>query len=231
VRARLFIFLFVVLLPLRANPPAWLQLSAEDFFARPEVNARIDPVALDRGLLAAAIFHQTNRQRRQLGLPLFRPLAKAAEAADTQANWAAVMGRSDHRNPIPNLEWPIDRARAVGLDPSLIGENLATTPIYDIGNATEVAIKRQGTRSVYLNPLTGAEAPVHTYASFAAYVVARWMESPGHRANIVKPEYDYLGCGARPTKGVNGADLLCSAQVFITLRETGSEEIKVKPRR
>lgn len=213
------------------EPVNWLQMPTEDFFHRPEVNARIDPVALDRGLLAAAIFHQTNRQRHALGLPLFRWLPKAAEAADTQANWAAVVGRSDHRNPIPNLEWPIDRAHAVGLDPTMVGENLATTPIYDIGSATELAIKRDGTRNIYFNPLTGAEAPVHTYASFAAYVVTRWMESPGHRANIVKPEHDYLGCSARPTKGVNGADLLCSAQLFITLRQTSPEDVKVKPRR
>lgn len=206
-------------------------MTADDFFSRPEANAQIDPVTLDRALLSAAIFHQTNRQRRQLGLSLFRPLAKAAQAADTQANWAAVMGRSDHRNPIPNLEWPIDRVRATGLDPTMVGENLATSPIYDIGSATEVAIRREGTRNTYFNPLTGAEAPVHTYASFAAYVVARWMESPGHRANIVNPAHDYLGCAARPTKGVNGADLLCTAQVFVTLRATNAEEVKVKPRR
>ena len=37
-----------------------------------------------------------------------------------------------------------------------------------------------------------------TYWSLASLLVEGWMNSSGHRRNILNPEYKYLGCGAWP---------------------------------
>ncbi|RPF26296.1 CAP domain-containing protein [Georgenia muralis] len=46
----------------------------------------------------------------------------------------------------------------------------------------------------------------------AAEVVAAWMDSPGHRNNIVDPDMTALGIGCVP----DGTELLCS-QIFLRL--------------
>lgn len=46
----------------------------------------------------------------------------------------------------------------------------------------------------------------------AAEVVAAWMDSPGHRNNIVDPDMTALGIGCVP----DGAELLCS-QIYLSL--------------
>lgn len=224
-RAGLVILLLAAVSLLRAETVDWLRLPPEQFFRRAELNARIDLAVFDRSLLSAAIFHETNRQRRQLGLPLFRPLPQAVEAADLQANWNSVAARADHKNPIPGLESVMDRVRHTGLYPAKVAENLAMTPLYDVGDSTEIGIRHDGVRTIYVSPVTGEPLSVHTYASFATSVVLRWMNSPGHRANIVDPAHQYIGCSVRPTKGVSGADLLCSAQVFVTLREADAKKV------
>ena len=37
--------------------------------------------------------------------------------------------------------------------------------------------------------------PIHTYASLAAEVVARWLASPAHGAALLSPEHGRAGAG------------------------------------
>ena len=37
--------------------------------------------------------------------------------------------------------------------------------------------------------------PIHTYASLAREVVARWLASPKHRASLLSKSYQRLGAG------------------------------------
>ena len=43
---------------------------------------------------------------------------------------------------------------------------------------------------------TYAKETEPTYWSFALSVVQEWMDSAGHRKNILNSTYKYLGCGA-----------------------------------
>ena len=43
---------------------------------------------------------------------------------------------------------------------------------------------------------TGRPIPKHTYLSFAITLLKGWMNSSGHRANILNRKLIYLGCGA-----------------------------------
>ncbi|MSU45804.1 MAG: CAP domain-containing protein [Lacunisphaera sp.] len=184
---------------------------------RPEVKARIDFTNYDRGLMAAAIFHETNRVRRQLQLRLILHLPKLDEAADLQASMGSFQLELSHRNPVPSLADVIDRVRSVGLKPLVAAENIALTATLDADPKTTSVVPRQeGGGPRFYDARTGRKLEAMSYAGFAAAVVRLWMESPGHRANVVNPELDFLGCSARWRKEYTGVDLLYSVQVFVT---------------
>src|SRR6218665_2009791 len=73
-------------------------LSPEEFAALPAAQARIDPADFDRPRMNAAIFHETNRVRRQLGLPAFTHLAKLDDAADLKASVGVLESEVKHTN-------------------------------------------------------------------------------------------------------------------------------------
>jgi uncharacterized protein YkwD len=61
----------------------------------------------------------------------------------------------------------------------------------------------------------GSPEPAFTYGTYAAFLVEKWMNSPGHRANLLNPEFTYLGCAARPGRGiVHGEWRVFATQVF-----------------
>jgi uncharacterized protein YkwD len=41
---------------------------------------------------------------------------------------------------------------------------------------------------------------IHTYWTLAKKLVLQWMNSPGHKANIINPNLTHLGCGATLSK-------------------------------
>jgi uncharacterized protein YkwD len=170
---------------------------------------------LDKELLARAIFAETNRVRRELDLRELKPSAEADEAASIQASMCAARRFLGHENPLAGLATPMERAVRAGLKPSLVAENVAVSPIIDVGDAGQVGVVRTGGRITYIHPETGKPAVNHTYQSFAASVVRRWMESPPHRQNIVNPKLELLGCAAFPSKGSSGVDVFYSVQVFV----------------
>jgi uncharacterized protein YkwD len=66
---------------------------------------------------------------------------------------------------------------------------------------------------------TNRPVELQTYAGFATEVVASWMKSPGHRANIVDPRLLSLGCAARPCRSlVSRHEQIYAVQVFFTPR-------------
>jgi len=76
-----------------------------------------------------------------------------------------------------------------------IAENIAThfgikykprTPVYRLDT-------EKGTFSYQPG---GALIPNHTYLSFAEVIVAQWLDSPPHRANLLSQDAVQLGCGA-----------------------------------
>lgn len=193
-----------------------LQLTPAQFAQRPEVGAPIALANFDRELLAAAIFHETNRWRAQLGLPLLSHRRELDRAADVQVAFGSLMTEVGHTNPLPSQATPTDRVIAAGLNPKLVGENVVLTPLLDADNQTLIHTLGEGTGLKYFNPDTGRELHPHTYESFATRVLAQWMESPSHRANIVNAEFRSLGCGVRPRRSVSGTYSLYAVQVFYT---------------
>lgn len=193
-------------------------LLPEVFAQLPEVQEPIDFTRFDQSLMVAAIFQETNRVRRQMGLLPFTHMTKLDEAADLKAAIGVLQGELSHRNPIPLTATPADRVRAVGLSYRQVAENIARLGILDLpaGNSQVGMRKREG-RDEYYHLETKRTLEPRTYAGFAAAVVQAWMNSPSHRANIVNPDFQSLGCGARTCRDLaNRHEQIYATQVFLT---------------
>lgn len=194
-------------------------LAATDFWRESALDARIEVAAFDREFMALAIFHETNRVRERLRLPLFQFLPRLNEAADLEAAVGRVYQPPSHTNPFPMIGTPLQRVKYVGLNPGFVAENIALLSIYDVASGAGVGVAlREGKRRI-VHPETHTELRPATYRGFAAAVVQAWMESPGHRVNIVSPEFRHLGCSVQPTVSLLGVDQLFCVQVFFTPRD------------
>lgn len=187
---------------------------ADDFERQPALDERIEVDRFDRRLMAQAIFHETNRVRLKLGLPVFHSLPKLDEAADLEAAVGKVYQPPSHTNPFPMIGTPFQRVQYVGLNIEQVAENIALLSIYET-NAGVGMVVREGKRH-FVHPETHADLRRATYRGFAREVVRNWMESPGHRANIVNPSLAYLGCSVQPSVSLIGVDQLFCVQVFFT---------------
>jgi uncharacterized protein YkwD len=180
------------------------------------LDAQIDPANFDRGRLALAIFHETNRVRRSLGLPPFRWLAKLTEAADLEAAIGKVYQPPSHTNPFPMMGTPTERVKFVGLEPGRVAENIAVLPIYDVPPLVGVGVVIREGKKHFVNPDTYEDRPPASYRKIASNVVQAWMDSPGHRVNISNPALTYLGCSVQPGVSLQGVDQLFCVQVFFS---------------
>jgi uncharacterized protein YkwD len=201
-----------------APPATPVDKPAETFFAKESTGRPIDPQKVDHDLLAAALFHETNRVRRKNGRP---PLSHDARLDAAARMHAGDMARHDflsHTNPHrPKGRSPADRAQLSGFNFRFLAENVAT----------QFTIQYQSGQAVYRVPAgtgfsyqpDGLPLPRHTYRTFAATVLAQWMNSPGHRENILSTEPERFGSDCRLGQEKSGLDKFYCVQVFGTASE------------
>lgn len=192
------------------------QLRPAQFANLPALQARLELEQLDHTLLAAAIFHETNRVRRGYGLRPFGWLPKLDEAAALQANSVALDQSVGHFNLLPSLYTVTDRLQHVGLPAGRGSENAALLSWLDIDPSHGIRIIREDDATVLADDVTGRIGQPHTYASFAEAAVRAWMDSPGHRANILHRDLALLGCSTRSMRRISSIDMIACIQVFYT---------------
>jgi uncharacterized protein YkwD len=140
--------------------------------------------------LNTALLVETNRVRVAHGLPKLRLLAELAAAADDQAAFMALTLHLAHANWLPEQADVAERVKRRGLtEARVVAENVLTTGF------------------------APAREPAPTCAEVATGIVAQWMDSPGHRANILNRQFTNLGCAARWATFVGGGGFY-AAQVF-----------------
>lgn len=144
-------------------------------------------------LLAGEIFRESNEVRVRQGVAALKPEPRLAAAADGQAAMLALRIHGGHDNPLANHRDPSARVVQAGLPAGLVGENAAT-----------LSARNRDTGRNY------------TYRELATVIVQAWMDSPGHRANLLSPEFRYLGCGARAAFLQRDNPMVYSIQDFYT---------------
>jgi len=184
---RVIIILFVFYLNALTGQTSW---QTKDYSKWNHTNFRSNPLFHqtfstsdpDYLLLNAAVFFMTNEQRTKHGVSTL-PHHKLLEvAAYNHSMKMATTGFFSHRNSVDASRASTeDRGRLAGIANPKIAENIA-----------------------YNYPNDG-----NTYLQVAEKLINQWMNSPGHRSNILSTEGKQMGAG---TYYINGR--IYGTQVF-----------------
>ncbi len=144
--------------------------------------------------LESRVLREVNRVRRERGRLSLTPDTALATIARTHSEAMLARGFFAHRDPDGRRGG--DRARAAGYPFHAFGENIFRGRLAD--TVTEI---RQGDR-------TTVSTLWHTPDTLARLVVEAWMESPGHRDNMLSTAFGNIGVGIAVSP---------AAEVFVTL--------------
>lgn len=123
--------------------------------------------------IAQEIHRLVNAERTSRGLKPLTSAPRVAAAAWLHSEEMARLDYFDHTSPTRAQAHPLDRVRNAGiLDPEMVGENIAL-----------------------LGGVDGSPA------ALAARFVRMWMDSPGHRANILRAGFRFGGVGVFERQG------------------------------
>jgi len=133
--------------------------------ARTCANAELSPTARDLALIRAATLCLINRERAAHGERPLRANVRLRRAAQLHTDSMVVHDYFEHDGPQGTT--PLARLRAVGyISSARVG--------YEVGENIAWGTRLQATPQA---------------------IVAAWMRSPGHRANILDPRYTETGIG------------------------------------
>jgi uncharacterized protein YkwD len=175
-----------------------------------ELSNRVKPDSVDLDLLEFAVFCQSNRERQRLGLwPLkFEPRARTAARAHSEE--MSQLSYFSHTSPVNANRTLKLRLKQVGLREGISGENIA---IYPITKRQEILVEKRNEELNLARDSWRNQGVYFTYEEFAKTLVERWMNSPGHRQNILSREYRFLGVGCALGK-LNDSEVFYVTQNF-----------------
>lgn len=182
----------------------WLALT---LFAQGAV-AELRP-AFDREGLSAAILAETNRARAALGLHPLRGDSRLTRAADGHTRFLTLVGGIRHDSFLPGRHTVEARVRAEGLKSAYVSENLALIPVHP-------RIIRERAEGGGVEVVDGEETDTRIDELAATFVKA-WLDSPGHRENLLNPNFTHLGCAVQTGTGPAAVMFVYSTQVFARL--------------
>lgn len=146
----------------------------------------------DQSLFNEAVLIFSNEARRAHGRQPLRPDPRLSRAAAGHAANMARLRTHSHVLPVRGEKDLSARMHRQKLDFRLAAENIAMDKVYRL-LGRPISTRSQGCRFTYGD--TMEPVPIHTYASLAQQVVARWLESPKHRASLLSAKYQRLGAG------------------------------------
>ncbi len=168
--------------------------------------------------LAGAIFEETNRVRAEHDLDPLDWNADAGKAAQAQAEALAAADVLTHGSAQPDeVSSPFSRLTEQGLDPTFVAENAAYHFLLRYESDEPFYTRSEGGRTVRTYKPGGKPIEPHSRESFAKAIVEQWMNSPGHRKNLLSPEPSEIGIGCALSRHANSLDTIYAVQNFLRL--------------
>ena len=207
-----------------ANTDYYSRLTVHDFRKDESLNQPIDFEHPDYPRLNAAIFFATNEQRLQRKLRLLTYSAQLEESAVMHSADMCDKKFFGHINPLDKRKrTPNDRARLAGILNPHLTENIATAFGLEYEQNKDVVVKGPGKFSY---PNKGDLLPPRTYLSVADALMKSWMNSDGHKRNILSDKALQLGCGTYMyfDKGFNLMPTFIATQNFQEYEEINTSQ-------
>lgn len=159
--------------------------------------ATIDFDAPDYATLATAMERLTNAERKKQGIAALATNRILRRSSERYAQRMVAEGFLAHEDPTStDLHTPPQRVAAAGGANPATSENIADVPAFRVESGEPFYVLDAEHYVIAREP-DGPPIEAHTYATFAATVVEGWMNSPGHRRNLLNPDALEQGIGAQ----------------------------------
>ncbi|UZR92326.1 CAP domain-containing protein [Chondrinema litorale] len=159
-----------------------------------KVNEAIDIEKIDYALLNAAVFYESNRQRFNEALPVFKHSVALEKASYEHSIDMVRKNFVNHVSKVKGKKTMNDRLELVGLTNIYAAENIALSYVLDM-KENEAYYPPSQNGGYFSLEYKGAPIKPMTYLKAAKAVVKQWMNSPPHRKNLLNGNYKFLGCG------------------------------------
>lgn len=191
----LFILVFCTTLNSLAKnnwkPAYYNNYTIETIETYPGIIVHIVPENIDYALLNAAIFFETNRERKKHALPQFEYSQKLESVAMGHSEDMVKYNFFSHYSKVSGKRTLDDRIKKAGFKNYYAGENIAEYALLEIGEDPYYPPSQFG----YFRNMQGDTIQMYTYIALAREIVKGWMNSPGHRANILNKIFTHMGIG------------------------------------
>lgn len=183
--------------------------------AQPEAafQQQIPTRSLNRDLLDRAILYYTNRARCDRGLRALTPDRGLHQIATGHSADMVRLGFFGHKSPVKGRQTVSDRMRGGGATFQAAAENLATIKRLAIKNG-QSAYPLQTAHCAFSMTPYGPPLPVRSYDQIARNLVQRWLDSPGHRENLLNPIYTRHGASGVIDPDTNLCEEISATQMF-----------------
>lgn len=168
-------------------------LDIKTFREHTAFNQKINIENFNSDLLNAAIFYATNEIRKKHKLSILKYNSALEKAANLHSADMAKNNFFSHTNSKNKKhKEPEDRAKIAGIQNPHIAENIIEGFILEY-TANDRVIP--GDPGVFYRDEKFIPIEARTYLQLADEMLKMWMDSEGHRANILAKDAVELGCG------------------------------------
>lgn len=162
----------------------------------------IDPENIDLALLNRVILKETNRIRKDYDLDTLLPDALLDSAASIHALYLSRQSKLVHINTTAkDLRTPGNRIHSTGAEMSAVAENLARMSIFKLGKNGRFFVNENDEPT----DENGKPLVTFTYLELAQKLSRGWLNSDGHRENLLG-SYTHLGVAGRVMR--TGSEIL-----------------------
>ncbi len=146
-------------------------------------NTIVPSSRINQKLLNDAVRAEVNYHRCRAGLSALASAGSPlASEARKHSQWMAKRQQLTHRSTVAGRASLKQRIKASGVSFKMGSENIGMVHRYQVDNQR---FKIVDSNQCKFSTMQGQPLPAHSYASLARHIVNLWMNSPGHRRNIL----------------------------------------------
>jgi len=171
--------------------------ASADACARKSISGASKMIQPERGinqsLLERAILIEVNYERCRAGLRPLRAESRLRTAAKGHSEWMAKSRTLSHKSTLAGRSTLRTRLKRTGIKLRTGSENIGMVHRFQVDKGM---FKIHDRASCQFATNSGQPIPAHSYQSLARNIVALWMNSSGHRKNIMDSRVSMMGSAA-----------------------------------
>ena len=199
------VLLFIILAASINLAQDYYSTSSKAFFEQGLADDTANLESLNLELLQAAIFHSTNLERsKKRQFKYGKNLEKGASFHSSEMLNNGFFSHVNRKNK--KYKTPSHRAEKFKAKYAGVGENILEEIALNYKDNSLYDSELENGGYVFYHHNNGEKVRELTYKELADKMVASWMHSPGHKANILSKNYTHLGVGVVIKKTPYGTD-------------------------